>query len=874
MAYLNSTTKNLPFLLWISLLSFALLYNIPLKAQKTDTLKQQFRSNPNDTFRIANDAIDKLITYSADDSIYFDIHKKTVYLFGNASVLYDGLDLKAAQIIVDFNKKEIMAKGRINDTSGLYVDKPVFNDGERQTKADSMRYNFNTKKGRTYGITLKEDDGYILCDKVFRDEDKSIYSNAGKYTTCNLPHPHFYLKARNLKIIPEKKVLFGPSNLIIEDVPTPLVLPFGMFPTKKGQKSGILAPEYGMSGAFGPFLRNLGYYFGINDNLDQTFYTDVYFRGSFRLASLTRYAKKYHYNGSFNLEFSRYISAEKEDLNYRSSIRTPASLKWFHAQDAKARPGTSFSANVNIQKENSARYNSTDPTQIVNNEFSSSVSYATGFLRNKINFNSNIQHRQNTQTKFFSLTLPSFTVSMQRIMPFAKPKKDGKQRWFKDFGISYLGSFDNRIQTLDSVFFTGLPFMDLWQGNTNLFEKDKFQQGITHSIPITLGSYKFFKQHFYFTPTVTYREYWYFKTIDKKFDIATNNLDTIYNHHFSRASDYSAAATIGTQIFGTFQLKNKRIAAIRHTITPTLGASYRPDFGLAKYGIYKNVITDTTLRNGKMQEQLYSKYEGGIVGGPSKSPAGLITLGITNMLQAKKLVKKDTSSKYENVTWIENISLNTSYNLLADSFQLSPIQLSGFTTIFKTIRFNSSATLNPYTKDGGGKQFEIVKNKRLGVFENANLDISTGLNADMFKKKKFMDTTGKSKEVKDALDAIRHDPNGYVNFSIPWSVNINYSINYFRARTQNPYVQTFSLNGDFNLTPKWKIGATSGYDFDQKKISYTQLNVTRNLHCWALSFNWIPDGFRKSFSFTLRANSSTLQDLKVSKNRLWSDQVY
>jgi len=834
----------------------------------------------NDTFIVAKDAIDAIIEYTADDSIIIDNKTRRAYLYGNANVIYDGLNLKAALIIVDFNKRELYARG-VLDSLGKYQGRPSFNDGDRETEADTMVYNFDTKRGRTYGIAMKEGEGYVLCNKVFRDNDKSIYSDLGKYTTCNLPHPHFYLEAHNLKIIPDKKIIFGPSNLKIEDVPTPLFLPFGMFPTKKGQKSGLIPFEYGLSGRYGAYLRNVGWYFGISDHFDQTINGDIYFRGSWRLASNTRYASRYHYAGSVGLEYSKFLNGEREDPNFKTNNTKSFSVRWSHSQDPKARPGTSFTASVNVQKNNAAQLNSLDPTQIVSNQFNSSIAFSKTLMKNKANFSSNITHSQNTQTKAFSMSLPTVNFSLQRITPFSKPNKFGKYKWYKDLGVSYQVVAENRIDTKDSIFFSGSPIAEIAPGFVSMFTKlpqvnlraaDQFKQGIVHTLPITLGSYKLIKNHFSLTPTVAYSEYWYFKTITKSYDSARNKFDTTYHNGFSRASDYSAAINLGTQVFGTFQFGRGKVSAIRHTITPNFGFSYRPDFSDEKYGVYKSLRTDSANTLDKYQK--YSIYEQGIKGGPGGGPSGLMNFSIGNNLQAKVLKRTDTSAKYENVTWIENFSLSGNYNFLKDTFQLSNINASAFTTLFKQVRINGNANLNPYTKSWNRpvNKLEWQNSRRIGTWTNASVQVSTRFDAAMFKRKK-KDTTGLVKSEQDALelDDMKRDPYGYVSFDIPWSFNVNYAMNYSRLNYRTQYLHNFSFGGDFSITPKWKIGCNSGYDFLNKKIAYTQFSVSRSLHCWAMSFNWIPDGIRKSFTFSLHANSSMLQDLKVNKRRYWFD---
>ncbi|MES2618813.1 MAG: putative LPS assembly protein LptD [Bacteroidota bacterium] len=871
-------------------LAFNLLYSNAITGQvlkSTDSTKQNLSqtavapTKTTDTFRISKDAIEDIIEYSADDSIYFDLNKRMVYLYGNAHVVYDGMNLKAALIIVDFNKRELYARG-ITDSIGKYYGRPNFNDGERETDADTMIYNFATKRGRTYGIAMKEGEGYILCNKVFRDDDKSIYSDLGRYTTCSDPHPHFYLQSKKLKIIPDKKIIFGPSNLVIEGVPTPLYIPFGMFPTKKGQKSGIIPFEYGLSGAYGAYLRNVGYYFGISKNFDQTITGDIYFRGSWRLGSNTRYAKRYRFNGGLSLEFSKFLNGEPEDPDFKANQIRTFGIRWIHSQDGKARPGTTFNANVDIQKNNSARLNSTDPTTIVRNQFNSSVSFSKALFANKANFTSNINHSQNTQTRQFSMSLPSINFSVQRVTPFSQPNKLGKYKWYKDFGVSYQMSFENRIDTRDSLFFTGEPLRQLLPEmprlnlyKPNLDAANQFKQGMVHSIPITLGSYKLIKNRFTFSPTVAYQEFWYFKTVEKYWNYSKNKVDTIYHDGFKRASDYNAAVNLNTQIFGTFAMNSKKVSAIRHTIKPNVGFSYRPDYSEAKYGIYKKFKRDSA------DDSLYkySIFEQGIKGGPAGGPSGRLTFGIDNNLQAKVLRKTDTSSKYENVTWLENFNVSGNYNFLADSMKLSNIAVTAYTTLFKQVRLNGNATLNPYAKSWDYKKHRSIytntleweNSKRIGTWTSASIQMSTEFNAEMFKKKNT-DTAGKTTEEKAELEDIRKNPNGYVHFDIPWSFNINYSMNYSLFDYKSNYQHNFGISGDFNLTPKWKIGCNTGYDFLQKKMAFTQFKVTRSLHCWALSFDWIPDGVRKSFSFSLYANSSMLQDLKIKKNRLWNDQ--
>lgn len=870
------TNKHLPILLWIIQLSCCILYIPGSNAQSLNTGDTTRKAAHLDTFRISGDAIDAIIEYKAEDSTYFDLKKKKAYLYGNAQVKYDGMDLKAALIVVDFERRELYAKGRI-DSNGRYVDLPVFKDEERETQADTMIYNFETKRGRTYGIAMKQDEFYIYCNTVLRDDDKSIYSDKGRYTTCNnKEHPHFYLSTTNLKIIPDKKIIFGPSYMVVEDIPTPLMIPFGMVPTNKEKRNGLTRFEYGMSGNYGPFLRNVGYQFGIGDKFDQVIAGDIYFRGSWKIASNSRYISRYKHNGNVSLEFAKFQNGEKEDPDYKTNFQRTARIIWNHTQDPRAKPGSSFTAKVDIQKNKAAQLTSYNPSAIISNEFQSSISYSKKLLNNKAELRLTGSHRQNTQNGMFTLELPGVNFNLFRIMPFSEPGKDGKYKWYKDFGFSYSLDMSNQVNTKDTIFFSGKPLESLipslhFNSPIVLTENDKFKQGILHNIPITLGSYKFFKNYFTFSPSVTYREFWYFKTIEKYWDQSDSTVKIIYNNGFSRASDYSASGNLSTNIFGTYQLSSKKVSAVRHTINPSLNFSYRPDYSKSNFGYYKEVQVDTSR---KMQQ--YSIYEGGIKGRPDAGRSGMIGFAINNNLQAKVLKKTDSSTQYQNITWIEGFNITGSYNALADSQKLSNISVNAFTKLFNKININSTAVLNPYQKHGNTyiNKFQLAQDGRIGTWTYATMQVGTAIDADMFRKKKSLDTAGKikSKEDLNEYNQIRRDPDGYVNFNLPWNFNINYSVTYTRSNYVTNVQQTFGITGGFNLTPKWKISTMTGYDFKNKKISYTQFEVSRTLHCWGIYFTWIPDGLRKSFTFSLRANSSVLQSLKVEKRRNWWDQ--
>lgn len=805
--------------------------------------------------RISKDALEVAVIYQAKDSVILDLRHKRVYLYGSAKVDYGEMALAAAYIEINFENKELRAKGKV-DSAGHYVDLPVFKDDEREVGADTMHYNFATKRGRMQGVKMQEGEGYILCNRVFRDSTGVIFTDIGKYTTCELDHPHFYLNARKLKIIPNNKIVFGPANLVVEDVPLPAYLPFGLFPTKKGQTSGIIIPQYGLSASRGYNLTNGGYYFHLSDYVDQALTGDFYFRGSWGVHSNTRYAKRYKYNGSLNLGYAYNIFGERGLQDFR--ISPDYKIRWVHSQDAKAKPGTGFSADVDIVSNQYNLNNSFDANQIVASQYRSSVSYSKMMSGGKYNLRIGMNHSQNTQTREFNMDLPNINFDVARFTPFKRKNAVGKPRWYETIGLSYNTNFANRLNTYDSL----LTSPDVIQD---------FRNGISHSIPIST-SIKFFKNYFTFNPSFNYNEYWYFKTIRKEFNSLENKVDIQDVNGFARASSFSANAGINTRIFGTFKFrKNPKIEAIRHVITPTLNFSYSPDFSGNFFNYYRDVQLDSLGRMGR-----YSIFEQGIKGGPGMGKQGMIGLSIINNLEMKKVVKTDTSSDFKYVKIIESFDINGNYNFLADSFNFSNLRFNARTTLFKKLSIQLNADLDLYARENNRKinKLQIAKNGNPGHWNSANFITSFALNPEAFKNGRPVYTPPPGTILTDQeWRNIAMYPYNYIDFNVPWNININYSLRYSENYGYKKSVSNiFNFSGDLSLTENWKISVTSGYDVTKKEISYTSVDFVRDLHCWQFTFNWIPLGERKSFFFTLRAKSSLLQDLKLNKRGFWFDR--
>lgn len=838
---------------WIVLLC-GILYQNNANCQNIDST-----ANAIDTFKTLNDSakfsidtlktkkeggLESIVNYSADDSIRFDLPNKLVYLYGNAKLLYEDMDLRADYMVIDFGKKTLSAKGTY-DSLGNVKGRPKFKTKNQEVVTDSVLYSFEQKRGRLRGVVMQEGEGFIHMDKVYRNEAGHIFSNAGRYTTCSHEHPHFYIKARKLKLVPNDKIVFGPSNLYIEDVPTPLILPFGIFPTKDGRKSGIIFPEIGTEVVRGANVRNLGYYFGINDNMDFLLSGDFFFRGSWALRAKSRYVKKYKHNGNIEISYGRTIIGEKEDETYE--VSPDFRVYWRHNQDSKKRPGTTFNANIDVQSSNYNRYQTTETQTILQNELSSSINYGKVFGKGKYNLNVNAGHRQNTATRDITVTFPSVNFGVARFNPFARKESLGTKKWYEKIGVSYNTSYENKVSTLDTILFQGRAW-------------DEFQMGMSHSIPV---STTIKAGYFTLAPSFNYNEYWYIETLNRSYD---NVNDTIIDNDvqgFDRAYSYNMGMNINTRIFGMYEFrKSKKLVALRQVITPTVGFTYRPDFSDQKYGFYDRYETNILDSFG-----YYSRFEGAIKGGPSSGESGSLNFGINNNFELKTKHSSDTGVSYKYIKVLENLSASGSYNFLADSLKLSDIAINARTTLFKKLNISGRLNYDPYARDTFGRninQFEWDKNGRIARLTDAQILFNVSLSPDDFKKGK------KESKYYRPLPYYYYYNVNFVDFNVPWTVNFDYNLQ-FLPEAENQLEQTLGFNGDIKLTENWKIGYTSGYSIDKKQWALTKFDIHRSLHCWQFSFSWIPTGFYQSFTFSIQPKSTQLQALKLNKRKSYQD---
>jgi len=824
-------------------------------------------------------ALDSKVEYTSNDSISFDITNKKVFLYGNAEIKYEDIDIKSNYIEISFSDNLLFASGVI-DSTGKISGKPVFSDKDKSFRSDTMTYNFKTKKGIIKQVITEEGEGYLHGNKIKKMANDNINLVDGKYTTCSLDNPHFYIGFKKAKVIPNDKIVTGPVFLFIEDVPLPIVLPFGLFPNKKGQQSGILIPTYGESANRGFFLENGGYYFGINEYMDLALRGTIYTRGSWALKALSNYNRRYKYNGSFDLDYAVNIDGEKDLPGY--SRGRDFFIRWSHTQDPKARPNSRFSANVNAGSSNYHKYNPSTSNDYLSNTFQSNIAYQTT-LFNKFNFSANVRHSQNTLNKTVDLSLPEISLSANRFYPFRKQNRAGEQKWYENINVGYTMNAKNDLSIADSLFFTERSLKS-------------FRNGMKHTIPIN-SSIKVLK-YFSFNNSINYNELWYLNTIDRNWSNEINPLNSVPGYvktdtvqGFKTARNFSFSTSLNTKLYGLYQLKKGPVKALRHVITPSVGFTYQPEFGLYQWGYYRYY-----LNKGVRNPIRYSIFETGIYGSPPPNKSENFNWSIANNLEMKIKAKNDSAEEYKKIVLIDNFTISGAYDVAKDSLRFSKILLNGRTVLFKSFDIRYAAALDPYITDSSGNNLNILewdKNKRLTRLSNSewafgfnwNYSSKTKKNASNASIKKNPASNSSNETVrgtKEEKEMIDKNPEAYVDFKIPWSINIAYTLRYtntflyttFPPINKKQYIQTLSFYGDVNLTPKWKIGFRSGYDFETKDISYTSVDIYRDLHCWEIKFNWVPTGYRKSWNVTINVKATVLQDLKLTKKKDWRDAYY
>ncbi|MBV8252451.1 MAG: LPS-assembly protein LptD [Chitinophaga sp.] len=822
--------------------------------------------------KASKDSLDAVVTAKAQDSMVLMIQEKKFYLYGSANVKYKTIDLTAAQVSFDQNSG-VMSATHTKDTAGKPVGRPVMNEGSQSLESDTLEYNFTSSKALIFNTRSQYGEGYVHSEKTKRMADNTIFGFKNGYTTCNLDTPHFSFRAKKIKVIPDKLIVSGPANLEIQGIPTPIFIPFAIFPITQGQRSGILPPQFVVNQQKGMGLENGGYYFGMGDHMDMTLRGDIYSYGSWSLTASPTYRKRYKYSGGLTISFANTRlgdpSVPTEFVNSHDFR-----IMWNHSMDSKARPGINFGASVNFGSSSYNQYNVYDYTTRVNNNIGSSISFSKTWQNKPYNLTVNISDNQNLQTRDVSLTFPDANFSVQTIYPFQPKELIGTAKWYQKIGIGYTNELHNQAYFKDSAF-----------GKKEMF--DALQTGMKQNIPISF-SIPVFKT-FTLSPSVGLTEYWYTKKIKRQWNEskinlgtgATGALDTTYIPGFSAQHELTTAMSLSTALYGMYSFgKNSHVKAIRHVMRPSLGVSYRPNLNSGAYYDMRYNAAGDVVRN--------SYYTGSVIGVPSESTFGGMTFALDNNLEMKVFSKKDTSANHEKkVKLLDGFGFNFNYNFAVDTFKLSPITLYARTNLFEKLNITVNGTLDPYVvgKDGKPKDRYVWQDGKLspGRLSNASITLSTSFQSKDKKsqdKQKALDSIANVTDPNMLLAAqqrqlqmIRNNPGEYVDFDIPWRIDLSYSFNYVNrilpdsGGRVNTIVQYINFNGDFSLTPKWKIGMNSGFDFVRMEVAYTNMYISRDLHCWQMSINVVPFGTFRQFSITINPKAGILRDLRINRSR-------
>ena len=835
----------------------------------SDTLKLAVKDSintiPKDTILKPLELLESIVEHTADSLIRQDVKNNKVILFNNAHIHYKDIDLTAGYIEINNNTNIVWAKG-IKDTVGVYSQLPIFKQGTEESTQDSISFNFKSEKAKIWGLRTVQDGVFIRGEITKKENDSTVFIRNIIFTTSEKEKPDFYIKTGKAKIVPNKKIVIGLSNLVIQDVPTPLFIPFAYIPLTKGNVSGFIMPTWGDTAQQGYFLQNGGYYFAINDYVDLAMLGDVYSNGSWGLRTESSYSVRYKFNGNFSFRYE----------NLKNSIRgfddfsktTSYNIRWSHSQDGKASPNSRFSASVNLGSSTYYResLNEFNTNSFLNNTLSSSISFYKKFVGTPFNVSVSATHSQNTNTKSITMSLPSMQVNMDRIYPFTS-KSGAKTNALQKTGVTYSLKGDNSINTTDEFFF-----------KKEMFETAK--SGLQHNA--TFSTNMKLLKYFTLSPNANYKEVWYFDKINKTYNATENIIVTDTLNQFSAFREYNAGLSISTTIYGMFNFKKGRLQKIRHVIRPSVSYGYRPDFSSFYDKVQKSADENDILE--------YNQFSNGIYGGPSSGLSNSLSFTLNNTFEAKVMSKDSTKVEPENVTLINNLNFSTSYNMAADSLKWSPVRMTAGTDFFnKKLKLNINATLDPYALSSAGKKintFNINNNGSLFRLTNAGLTMNYTLassKSDVNKDAKQQNDTANNSD-----GIFGEDLNNSNNLSsdkksntkttkttklysatFPWTLQLAYSLNYNNSNRQSEISSnSLMFSGDIELTPKWKVGASSGYDIKSNGFSYTQLRFSRDLDSWKLNFNWVPFGDRQTYYFFIGVKSSMLSDLKYDKRQV------
>lgn len=811
------------------------------------------------------------IKYKAEQYTKLDQKKKLITLYDKAELYYQDIELKAGIIVFNYEKNEVYA-GRIKDSTGTYTQYPNFKQGANVVEPDSIRFNYKTKKALIWNSRTEQGEFKVKAEVSKRVNDSVYFLKNARFTTAkDIEDPEYYFRTSRLKFVPGKKVVTGLTNMVIANVPTPLALPFAFFPMTETSQSGLIIPTFNDNNDRGYSLQNGGYYLALSKYYDLAILGDYYTNGSYAMRFESSYAQRYKFRGNFNVRFENLINSERGFPDY--SKTNIYNIQWSHSQDSKASPNARFSASVNF---GSSKYFRQSASQLnvgsnLNNTLSSSISYSRTFNSvPQVNLSLTATHSQNTNTEQINMTLPTLQLSVDRIFPFA-PTDGIKKGFFKNINLQYNLRGENRIATTDSLFFKPEMFKDA-------------KVGFQHSIPLSTN-FKVFK-FFSATTSVNYEEVWYLKTIRKSFDVLTNKDVIAEVNKFDAFRTYSFSSSLGTTIYGTFKFgETKKIQAIRHVMRPSVSYSYTPSFK-QYYDTYAADGSGTMVKE-------YTRFEQGIFGAPGKNLSSNVGFSLNNTFEAKVTDKDSTKTEPKKVMLLNNLNFSTSYDMTADSLNWAPLRVSGGTAFFQNkMNVNFGMTLNPYAIDNSGRVYDtynINNGGSLFRMTSANMTLNYSLastDGDKTKKKNEQglrnggredDLFGTNTDFSDRRqsqfgeDGDEENDNfkGFFQSDLPWNINLAYQLTYSNIKREKEISGNslmMSLNTD--ISPKWKVGVSSGYDFVQKGVTFTQFRFERDLLSWRMDFSWTPFGTNAFWSFFIGIKSGMLSDIKWEKRTI------
>ncbi len=883
----------------LSMLESGRVLEVMPDSSKMDTVRR-------DTVKQSKSALDQPVQYTAKDSIVFDYSNSRAILYGDGKVNYQNLELTADHIAMSLDSSTVHAHGRA-DSTGNVKGPPVFKQGNDQYEPDHLSYNFKSQKAFISNVYTEEGEGFLISKESKRDSSGVMYLKDGMYTTCNAKHPHFYLKLTRAKVRPGQNVVFGPAYLVVEDVPLPLAIPYGFFPFSKKYSSGFIMPTLGDETRRGFYMRDGGYYFAINDNIDLKALGEIYTKGSWGLSATSTYRKRYKFSGNLYMSYQSTKDGEKNMPDY--ALSKSYKITWSHRQDAKANPTQSFSASVNFATSNYERNNLVsmyNPESYTQSTRTSSVSYSKTFSNIGLTLSGTFNLSQNMRDSSIAVTLPTLNISLQRFYPFKRKKAVGKEKWYEKISTSYTGTLSNSITTKENLLF-----------KSNLI-KD-WKNGMRHTVPIS-ASFALFN-YINITPSFNFTDRMYSYKVNQSWDTQNQTVSRDTTYGFYNVYNYNLSISANTKLYGFWTplpwFGGKKIQTIRHVFTPTVSFSYAPDFGQSRFGFWDSYVK--TDANGNVSTVMYSPFAGMLYGTVSQGKTGSVTLDIANNIEMKVRTDKD-STGYRKISLIDELGGSLSYNMAAKTRPWSDLSMRVRLKLTKSYTFSMNAVFATYAYDINENGNVYVSDHtewsrgRFGRFQGMSQNLSYTFNNDTFKKLfgKSKDTKNSSDKEKDEDDDEEEDEtdpemqnvdpdrakarnaaksegkggldeDGYVKFKLPWSFTVSYGVSmrentgghFHMSRMRYGYKLTHTLNfsGNIRISDGWNINFSSGYDFNYKKLSMTTASVNRDLHCFNMGCSMVIAPYR-SYNFTFSCNASTLADvLRWKKQSSYSSNI-